>query len=174
MIPETASNKTMELYRAVRFPDQWEFAQTLMKGEILLDCSLFFHDETWWLFANRANHPFASTNDQLLLYYNEDLFSGEWKLHPQSPVATHTENCRPAGRIFSYNNKLYRPAQNNASSQYGYGLKINEIQLLDKNRYKEKEILSILPETFGLKALHHIDFSGSLVFIDGIPGRPHK
>jgi len=168
MVPETASNRTVELYRATKFPDQWEFVMNLINDVVLMDVTLHFDKGKWWLFANSHNHPFVSTNDQLFLYYSDELFSLNWVSHPQNPIATHAENCRPAGRIFKENNKLYRPAQNNASQQYGYGLKINEIEVLDENSYKEKEVFSITPDIFGMKACHQLDFSSSIVVIDGI------
>ncbi|MFL5811874.1 MAG: hypothetical protein ACJ749_20290 [Flavisolibacter sp.] len=167
MIPETSSNKTVELYRAANFPNGWEFVMNLVEGKEMIDATLHFSNGKWWLFANSASHPFVSTNDQLFLYYSPDLFSNKWIPHPQNPIATHIDNCRPAGRVFKYLDKYYRPAQNNASQQYGYGLKFNEIISLNETEYEEKEILSITPELLGLKACHHIDFAENFIVIDG-------
>lgn len=168
MIPETAANKTVELYKAADFPYQWQFIMNLMEGVTLMDVTLHFDNNRWWLFANSHNHPFASTNDQLFLFYSDHLFSKHWRAHPQNPIATHADNCRPAGPIFNYQNKLFRPAQNNASQQYGYGLKINEIEILNETTYKEKEVYALHPDDLGLKACHHISFSDSVIVIDGI------
>jgi hypothetical protein len=168
MVPETSANKTIELYKASIFPGKWEFVMNLIEGMGLIDATLIFKNGLWWLFANSSNHPFVSTNDQLFLFYSDNLFSGEWKSHPQNPVATHTDNCRPAGRIFEKGGKMYRPAQNNASQQYGFGIKINEIEVMNMYDYKEKEIAVINPRDMTLKAIHNIDFSSDLVVIDGI------
>lgn len=168
MIPETASNKTVELYKATRFPYEWEHVMNLMEAVELMDATIHFENGKWWLFANSRNHAFVSTNDQLFLFYSDQLFSKSWTPHPQNPVATHAGNCRPAGRIFRKDNKLYRPAQNNASQQYGYGLTLNEIEVLTETIYQEKEVYSYQPETMGLKACHHLDFTDSLIVIDGI------
>lgn len=168
MIPETAANKTVSLYRARKFPDEWEFVMYLMEGRELVDVTLHFENGKWWMFATGRYHPFVSTNDQLFLFYSENLLSGNWTPHIQNPIATRIENCRPAGRIFRYNNKFYRPAQDNGSFQYGYGIRINEIEQLDENSYREKEIYSIKPESLGLKACHHLEISSQLIFIDGI------
>lgn len=168
MVPETAANKTVELYKATSFPHHWELVMNLMTGVELLDATLHFADGKWWLFAAGTNHPAASTNDQLYLFYSSELLATDWTPHPQNPVATHTDNCRPAGRIFSHNSKLYRPAQNNASQQYGYGLKLNVIEILNEDVYQEKEVLSVEPGTFELKACHHLDFVAGFIVIDGI------
>lgn len=168
MIPETASNRTVELYRAVDFPYTWEHVSNLMTDVELVDVTLHFEDRKWWLFACAANHPSVSTNDQLFLYYSNDLFSPAWTPHPCSPIATHAANCRPAGRIFRHDGRLCRPAQNNASPQYGFGLVINEITTLTENAYSEKPLASLAASSLNLKACHHLDFTSSVVVIDGI------
>ena len=168
MVPETSANGTVELYKATAFPSAWEFVMNLTEGKALIDSTLFFKDGKWWLFAAQSNHPSVSTNDQLFLYYSDNLFSANWKPHPMNPIATHAGNCRPAGRIFQREGKLYRPAQNNASLQYGFGLNINEIETLTTEAYSERLVHSIHPEQLGLKAIHHLDFSANLTIIDGI------
>jgi hypothetical protein len=174
MVPETSENHTVELYRAKNFPDNWEFVMNLAEGKQLIDVTLHFENGFWWMFANSPNHPFVSTNDQLFLFYSDDLFSKNWKSHPQNPIATHIGNCRPAGRLYKKDGKLFRPTQNNASEQYGFGLKFNEIVVMNENEYIEQEISSFNPGNFGLKACHHIDFAGGIVVMDGIPDNAHR
>lgn len=167
MIPETSANKTIELYVADSFPFNWSFKMNLMENVSFIDATIVFHNGKWWLFANGLD-GLTSENDQLFLFYSDELLSQSWTLHPQNPIATHAENCRPAGRIFSMNGKLYRPAQNNASQQYGFGIKINEIEVLNEKEYREKEIKDLNPKQFGFKATHQIDFSSDMIVIDGI------
>jgi hypothetical protein len=168
MIPETASNKTVELYKASNFPGKWEFVMNIMENQYLIDVTLHFENGFWWMFANSFNHPFQSTNDQLFLFYSKELLSVNWKPHPLNPVATHIDNCRPAGRLFKQNGKLYRPSQNNASKQYGHGLKINEVIVMNEKDYKEQEVYSFDKVNAGVKACHNIDFTETLTVIDGI------
>jgi hypothetical protein len=169
MIPETCANKTLELYKCKQFPGNWEFVMNLMENISIMDATLHFENGKWWMFACTQNHTFASSNDQLLLFYSENLFSNHWVAHPQNPVATDISNCRPAGKIFTKDGKLFRPAQNNASRQYGYALKINRIEILNEKEYKEVEIFEILPSTKNnLQAVHTINFIDDVVVIDGI------
>jgi len=139
-----------------------------MENIELIDATLFFANGWWWLMGTTSLHPVPSTNDQLLLFYSKEPFSQSWTPHPQNPVATNIGNCRPAGNIFTVNGKFFRPAQNNASRQYGYGIKINEIEVLTTTDYREKEVLAINPKQWGLKACHTLNFSASMVVIDGI------
>jgi len=169
MVPESNSNKTVELYKAANFPYEWEFVMNLMENIILIDPTLIYEKGKWWLFGNTQYHPFTSTNDQLLLFYSDNLISNDWTAHPQNPVITDISNCRPAGRIFRQDGILYRPAQNNASQQYGYGLKINRIVILDENEYKEEEVFEINPnKKNNLSAIHSINFTDVLIAVDGI------
>jgi hypothetical protein len=175
MLPETSANKTVELYKATSFPGKWELAQTLINNIIFIDPTLFFKDGTWWLFGTTQTHPFTSTNDQLMLYYSKDLLSSDWNSHPQNPVATDISNCRPAGKIFEKDGKYYRPAQNNASKQYGYAITINEIKILNEHTYKEEKILEISPsKENGLLAVHTLNFSDEITIIDGIVRKKPK
>lgn len=41
MIPETTTRKTVELYRAVEFPDKWEFVREIMNGNEWADTTIF-------------------------------------------------------------------------------------------------------------------------------------
>lgn len=168
MVPETSSDNTVQLYKAKAFPYEWEFVMNLIENKQLIDVTIHFENGKWWLFALEQSHPAISANDQLFLFYSNDLFSSTWIPHPQNPIATHINNCRPAGRLFKHNNKLYRPSQNNASKQYGAGLKINEVIVLNEHQYLEKEVLEIDTIALGLQACHHIDFSENFVVIDGI------
>lgn len=169
MIPETSENNTVELYKCIDVPFKWEFVQNIMENITLIDCTILFFNNTWWMFGTKNSHPSTSTNDQLFLYYTKDLFSKDWKYHPQNPVVTHISNCRPAGKIFEHNSKLYRPAQNNSSKQYGFGLKINEIITLTETEYQEKEVHEITPDfKTNLSAIHTINFTDNITVIDGI------
>jgi len=169
MIPETSSNKTVELYKSKDFPFEWEFVMNLMENIILIDATLVYSDGKWWMFGNTNFHPFTSLNDQLVLFYSDSLISNKWQAHPQNPVVTDISNCRPAGKIFRIYNDLYRPAQNNASQQYGYALKLNKIITLTAIEYKEEEVFEIKPDKKNyLSAVHTINFTEDLIVIDGI------
>jgi hypothetical protein len=169
LIPESSANKTVELYCCVKFPYEWEFARYLMKDLILQDSTLFFYNNLWWLFGTTKTNKSGSSNDQLMLYYSQDFNSSDWISHPGNPVITDVTNCRPAGKIFIENDRIFRPAQNNASRQYGYSLKINEIEVLTTTEFKEKEIFEISPEVYRkYKAIHTLNSTPDIILIDGI------
>lgn len=172
LIPETSANKTVELYHCKKFPFEWEFSKYLMKDVTLQDPTLFFYNDTWWLFVTTKTPKSSSSNDQLLIYYSRDLFLGDWAPHAGNPVVTDVSNCRPAGKIFMEDNKIFRPAQNNASIQYGYSIKINEIELLTTTEFKEKLVFEISPDEHKeFAAIHTLNATSNMIVMDGIEAR---
>lgn len=169
MIPETGDAGNVQLYRCKQFPEQWEFVKELLSDTVLIDATVFFHQNKWWMFGVTSQHPACSTNDQLLLFYTDDLLAGEWHSHPQNPVVTNIANCRPAGAVFEQNKKLFRPAQNNASFQYGYGICINEIEVLTETMYQEREVVQYLPGVSApYQAIHTVNKGEMVTVIDAI------
>jgi hypothetical protein len=169
MIPESADAKNVQLYQCKKFPDQWVFVRELLSDCVLIDATILLYQDKWWMFGVTSHHPACNANDQLMLYYTDDLLHGEWLQHPQNPVATNIANCRPAGKIFEQNGKLYRPAQNNASFQYGYGICINEIEVMNETRYQEKLVLGYLPGVnVPYRAIHTINKGEKITVIDAI------
>lgn len=147
MVPESNQNKTVDLYRCTRFPDQWEHHTTLLQDQNLVDATLYFYKQRWWLFGNIANHRAMHEHgwDELHLFYSDDLQSGDWTAHPLNPIVSDIKCSRPAGPLFERNGKLYRPSQNCAFN-YGYGFNISEIDLLDTVSYKETLIEKVTPQ----------------------------
>src|ERR1700690_3589652 len=81
MLPETAQNRTLEIYRCVRFPDQWEFAKVLMTDIYAVDATLLEYENKWWLFANVKGEG-GSSLDALHLFFSDDPLSNHWIRHP--------------------------------------------------------------------------------------------
>ena len=137
MIPESAENRTVELYRCMSFPDEWVLERTLMDNVAAYDATLFEHDSTWWLFAGIRERDGASDWDELSLFYSDDPVHGVWTPHPMNPVVSDVRSARPGGRLFRLGGRVIRPSQD-SSYRYGYRLVFNEIVELSKTRYRER------------------------------------
>ena len=165
MIPETAQNRTIEVYRCTRFPDQWEFHKTLMKDVRAMDATLVEHSALWWMFVNIAGEG-GSTWDELHLFHTDDPLSGQWIPHPMNPVVSDVRSARPAGRIFRRQGLLLRPSQD-SSSRYGYALNLNRITKLTKNEFKEELFERLEPPRDGnILAVHTFNFWDDLTVVD--------
>ena len=171
MIPETASNKTIELYKCIDFPLKWELSKVLMDNVSAVDTTITKKDDKYWLFCNIKENEGASSCEELFLFYSESLTSDTWIPHPNNPIVSDIKNSRPAGKIFSLNNKLFRPSQN-CAKRYGHGMQINEIIELNENNYVEHTVQSINPNwDKDILGTHTINNDGRLTIIDAIVKR---
>ena len=168
MIPETGSNKTIELYKCVDFPYKWEFLKVLLEGEKAVDTTVLKYNNKYWIFTNIKEVLGASAHEELFLYYTDDIINGKWNAHPKNPIVSDVRYARPAGNIFVKDNKLYRPAQN-CSKRYGYGINIQEIISLNENEYEEKNVDSISPNwASDLLGTHTINHCEGITIIDAL------
>jgi hypothetical protein len=102
LIPESFEARSVRLYTATRFPDEWRFVRTLIDGRELVDNSIARFNGRWWLFSC------ATSNDTLHLFHADDL-AGPWIEHPASPIVRgDPHKARPSGRALVYDGRLYR------------------------------------------------------------------
>lgn len=167
MVPETGSNKTIELYRCSDFPDKWVFVKNIMENISAKDTTLFFYNNKWWLFTSviERNNATISFNE-LFLYYSDDLFSSNWQSHPKNPIVSDQKTSRPAGKIFINDNKIYRPSQD-CSGIYGRALNINRITKLSETDYEEVLISKTEPNwNKKIKGIHTYNFDDKIIVMD--------
>ena len=167
MIPESHSNRTVELYKCIEFPKKWKFEKNIMEDVEAVDSTLFFYKNTYWLFVGIAENKGVSTSDELFLFYSENPLSNNWIPHPQNPIVSDIRCARSAGKIFEDAGKIYRPAQD-CSNGYGYKVIVNQIITLNKMEYQEKEYHIIDPEYDSkLTGIHTFSHEKKLTMLDG-------
>lgn len=167
LLADTSANNTIEVYRCVRFPDEWVFHKVLMDHVKAVDPTLFFYQGTWWLFVNCRQYEGASTWDELFLFSAETPLTTTWTPHPLNPIVSDVRRARPAGRIFEYEGALYRPSQD-CSKGYGHSIKLNRIVKLSPTEYEEEEVSEILPDwSAEVKRVHTFNHENRLTIIDG-------
>jgi hypothetical protein len=169
MIPETANNHTVEIYRCIDFPRKWKLERVMMKGVWCADATIHRAPDRWWMFASLGADG-GEVNDELHLFSSDRLL-GDWKPHRGNPVKSDVRNARPAGRLFTRGGELYRPAQI-CTPIYGSGIAINRVTRLDDHQYSETEERRILPAgNGGLLGIHTINRSGELSVTDAFVRR---
>jgi len=166
MIPESASNRTIDLYESVEFPHKWEHKMCLMENLCAVDSTLLFYRGKWWLFTGISENEGSFPEVELFLFFTDDLFTRDWKPHPLNPIVSDVKKARPAGRIFSRNGKLFRPSQD-CSKTYGFGFDINEILVLSETDYQEESAISVRPDwDKKISATHTYGTVGEFQIID--------
>jgi hypothetical protein len=165
LVPESAQNASVELYRCVDFPLRWRLERKLIDGARLVDATLHRGAGRWWLFANGAPGGSRVFDDELHLYHADSLF-GEWQPHPRNPVKSDARCARSAGRPYLRDGVLYRPAQV-CVPRYGAGLSINRVLRLTPQAYAEREVRRLMPDPrSGVLGLHTVNRAGYLTAID--------
>jgi hypothetical protein len=160
MIPETDEQKTIELYKCDSFPHDWSLERVIRENVAAVDTTILEHDGRWWMFTNLCENPGASYDEELFVYHTDDPVRGEWLPHLQNPVVTDVRRSRPAGAFIRANGKLIRPTQD-CSKHYGWALRLQEVETLTPDEYRESEIgfvePAFEPEALGVHSIAHVD-----------------
>ena len=169
MIPETAGNHTVEIYRCVEFPHRWKREQVLIDGMWCADATVWRGPDRWWMFVNSGNEG-AEIHDELHIFSAPKLL-GPWSPHPRNPVKSDIRCARPAGHLFRQGADLYRPAQICAPI-YGAGVSLQRVTALTPHAFAEVEERRIVPPGgCGLIGLHTINRAGDLSVADVLARR---
>jgi hypothetical protein len=169
MVPETSAVRRVELYRATRFPTEWELERILLDDIEAVDTTVVHRDGRFWLFANVAESG-GPTVDELFLFSAESL-DGEWVPHPMNPIVSDVRRARPAGSLFELDGRLIRPAQD-CSVRYGSAVVLNEVTRLTVESYDEVPLGRIGPEWHGGNlGSHTYNYAGGIVVVDGLAPR---
>lgn len=134
MIPETSQRRTVELWMAARFPDQWVRHSVLLENTDLGDATLAEIDGTWWMFG-AGRERWCSSWEALQLFH-APAPTGPWTPHVANPVLVDVRSARPAGRLRHTAHGWLRPVQD-SSRGYGSGLAVARIEAIGPTRYRE-------------------------------------
>lgn len=156
LIPESHHDLSVRLYKAISFPDKWEYLGNLLNGFHYADPSIVRYKDKWWLFLTGSPQ-----NDALNIFYSDDLMKG-WKPHPQNPVVkSNAHFSRPGGRVIVHENRLFRFAQD-TEPRYGIQVFAFEVITLSAESYQEKMVMekpvvTMSGEGWNAYGMHHID-----------------
>ena len=169
-IPETRESGKVSLYRALKFPDQWEKQTTLIDDFSGVDSTVFRYKDVWWLMAAESHD--GSSFHKLVVYYADKLV-GPWIPHRANPVKIDIRSARPAGTPFIHEGVLYRPAQD-CSGSYGGRIILNKIIKLTPVEFEEERVMEIEPYTEGPypDGIHTISRVGDVTLVDGVKKVP--
>lgn len=165
MIPESGSQKRIDLYRCSKWPDQWEYQSTLLGNYQGYDASILQEGGRYWMFAARRAEGVVTTD--LLDIFCAPSPLGPWVDHPSSPVVLDVRSARPAGRPFELDGYWLRPAQDSSGGVYGRALRFQKILHIDELEYREKTVFIVEPnKAEGIHGVHSFAATDDLVVID--------
>jgi hypothetical protein len=150
MIPESAEEAVVRLYRAEPFPTVWRAIADLYRGNAV-DTSVWHDGARWWFFTT-VREPRGGAS--ALMLFSAATLTGEWEPHPGNPISLDVRDARGAGHIHRHEGRLIRPSQD-GSRTYGFAFALNEILELTSERYRERRLVTIEPDwSRGLEATH--------------------
>jgi hypothetical protein len=163
MIPETGFNNTVELYRAVDFPNRWELVKVLFGGPAF-DTTVLYHEARFWFFVTLLDVRYSQA--AILVLFHSQTLLGEWTLHPGSPISADVRTARGAGMPFLDRGTWIRPAQD-GSETYGGAIRYQRILRIDTNHYAEEFAGALTPDLFpGSEGTHTYNRDSGIEVID--------
>ena len=160
------SDSYVELFKCEDFPFKWTYDRRIIEHTPLVDTTMFFHNKKWWIFGCKAENNGTSQSNELMLFYSDNPLGENWHPHILNPIVSDVRNARPAGKIFTMNDKIIRPGQN-CFQVYGNGFSFNEIIKLNENEYEEKQLESFKPNwKNNLIGLHTFNYELGCTVID--------
>ena len=130
LFPECGTSGHLKHYRFEK--GQWIEKPDPLLEEPVIDPTFWEQDGLWYLFYTRADR---GPNARLFLQ-TAPSFEGPWTLHPAFPCLIGPAGARPAGPLFNWRGRIFRPSQD-CSDSYGGGIIINEIEQLSATEWRE-------------------------------------
>jgi glycosyltransferase involved in cell wall biosynthesis len=163
LIPENHASGEVPLYRCTEFPWRWEREAPLLRIDGV-DTTLFEHEGRWWACCTR----YSQGSTLALFAFHAPSFRGPWTPHALNPVVVDVGSARPAGRPFTLEGVLYRPAQD-CSRTYGGGLVLARVDELTPAAYRETIVRrleggALRPPRQGI---HTLGFAPGTIVLDG-------
>lgn len=163
MLPETSANRTVELWRAERFPDRWARHSVLLDDVAVADATLFQDGEDWWMLGTVATDG-GSAGDALHAWYAQTP-AGPWRRAGTGAVMRDSRCARPAGAVRRRPDGLWRPAQDN-SATYGGAVALCRIDLLSRDGAFQQTVERRIAPPTGMTGFHTLNVAAGVEVID--------
>ena len=141
LIPETSANRSIEVYRAISFPDKWELYKTIVSNISAVDTIIFSQQDDRIILLTSFSEGDACRVENWLLYLDE-----KFNLIRREKYKDFSDyGNRNAGKILQKGSESYRIGQDCRCGEYGKGL---VYYLL--NAQEEKEVKICVLKDFGI------------------------
>jgi hypothetical protein len=165
MIPETGARRRVEIWRARRFPDEWELERVALDGVDACDATVCAYDDRWWMFVTLCV-PGGPRADEVSLFH-ADTPLGSWQAHRANPVVSDAGHARSAGALYREGDALIRPSQD-VRSGYGHAVTLSRIDRLTPREFHETPIGAVRPSWHRrVRGTHTIARSERFEVVDG-------
>lgn len=157
--PENSESGSLKIYKYDEGNNSVEYCNILI-DEPMTDAVIYKHDNAFYISGTKNPQP----NGNKLYIYKSDRFNGEYKLIQELEFPDNT--ARNAGRMFVWDNKLIRPAQD-CNGAYGKGLVFYEVKT-ENDVFVMNEIKRFYPHnTIYDQGMHTFNRFDNISVVDG-------
>ena len=142
MCPESSQINEIRLYKATKFPLEWEHSHTLLSAVSAADTILFRSEDRWWMLTNICSAKMNDHCSELHAFYADSPLSADWTPHKNNPIIFSSNNARNGGLILD-GDRVYRVFQRQGWDFYGESFGVAEILSICENGYEEKIIFTV-------------------------------
>lgn len=167
MMPESADNKDLRLYKASNFPLKWDYLKSPIQGFHLYDSTLIRLKEQDFLLANIGFPGLSSPNDELyILPIKHSILNVEESLNvPLLPVIADVRKARNGGKTIVVGENHFRFGQMN-TPYYGKNIRLFRLLKQGEDSYIEEETSLDLQLPAHFKGVHTYASAGEIECID--------
>ncbi len=164
LMPEANESNSLYIYKAKKFPSEWEKCDILINDIKLVDTTPFKYNGELFAISKRNENPDAP---MLLL----KIDSENWKVIEKRNITDDVSISRPGGNVFEFNNQYYMVTQD-CKDDYGKALNLMSFTIddnMDLKYHMEKRITPDMVKVTGIKeikGIHTYNFSKELEVID--------
>lgn len=165
IIPESSKEGGLHCYEFDFENKILKNKKTIIENEPLLDSTIIFYNNKYWLFATKRG---LKSNSDLYIYHS-NKWDGDYTAHQKNPVKKSLSGTRSAGNFIINKNIIYRPTQN-CAEYYGKSIIIQKITHLDEEKYEETAVteLTLNKINFFNSGIHTINIVNDIVVVDGL------
>jgi hypothetical protein len=130
MLPETRQCGKVLVYRARKFPGDWEIAHVVRSDIEAVDATICIQPSALFILA----WTYSPNSSPRLIGLRANSLLGEWTdWHLNGDFLA----CRPAGSFFHHGENLYRPVQRDKRT-YGDWLGVSKVDRLSADHFSER------------------------------------
>lgn len=150
MLPESRPQKTLTLWRALSFPDQWEQCALLLENREVADVTPYWDGKGWNLLIYE---PDDASNRRTL--YTAPLDPETGVLGPLEKRVAYKEKVgRPAGFPIRIGSRMILPTQIGVR-QYGEAISYREL-IINGSAFAERECARFTPDSVRMRGYRRI------------------
>jgi len=166
MLPEAYRSGTLTLYRARRFPFDWEPVCDIPLDGAAIDATPLHRAGKWWLFYAPSAEKVARRSHLHVAW--SDKLTGPWQLHPLNPVRIDLASARPGGVPIVQDGIITLPVQD-CRETYGGAIRLLTITELSETRFEASDTAGPAAPTWmepSTAGFHTLAPAGSVTLID--------